>query len=239
MLLGLPRNVDTQVNILGDRIGMLNRGGAVFVAVFSSIVALFAAVAVYNLMHGAALTKLEVGGSVVWLLLVLLWIVGALVEAGGPRQLIAGIFARRAFVELQRGISDPPVLRYGFELFNKSFSYDPIDINRIGMVTWNPGQASDMSGRDCRDWAVAVWYVPDGNAIASKWDRANLRGKRIRIVTPSLPKEDANAIGQSLVALLQSAGIGLVSTGEHRPFAGEFTIKTPGSPLVDSHVKTV
>jgi hypothetical protein len=220
--------MDTQANI-NTRIAMPNRGGALFFMACSMIVVFFTVVAVYNLIHIAALTALEVGGSILWLLLVMLLSIRPLVEAGGPRQLmvsIAGIFSRRAFVELQRGKGDPPVLRYGFEWLHKGFWYDAIECTRIGMVSWSSGQASDMSGRDCDDWTVAVWYVTDGNATAATWDRENLPDKRIRIVTPSLPKQDADAIGRSVVALLQDAGVEMTPTSDVGTSRCEFTVKT-------------
>jgi len=202
-------------------------GGGIFFAVFGSFVAFFTWVALYLLFHSDGLTVWEIGGSIVWLAIVALWLIGPVLELGIRASIVSlvGIYSRRAFVETQFLPNGGSVFRYGFELLGKGFYFDPINVTRIGMVNWDPGQASCTSGRDCKDWSVAVWYAKAEGVDASAWNRLDLREKSIRIVTPGLPKEKADEIGRSVVALLKEAGVPLIPTVDAKDFYGEFVVQ--------------
>jgi hypothetical protein len=107
----------------------------------------------------------------------------------------------------------------------KRFFYDPIDITRIGMVTWHAGQASSRTGRDCDDWSVAVWYVKAQDGDVGEWSQLQWRQKGIQTVAHYLPKQKAHTIGLSVVELLLNAGVPLVSAGAKGDFGVEFVVR--------------
>lgn len=186
-------------------------GGAVSFTIVASIVAFFVGVAAYNLRHSAALSALEIGGSLLWLCIAGLSLVFGIAEAGGFRRSFVnclGMFSRRAFIEICRPGEGPVMFRFGFECLGREFDYAHIELARIGMVHWGAGQASDMSGRDQDDWTVAVWYWKP--SCTGPWNRRTGKDMDIIIVTPYLPKEEAAAVGRSVIEALNDVGVQLV-----------------------------
>ncbi len=194
-------------------------GGKVFWPIFLAIIFFFIAVAVYNLRHSAGLSCMEIGGSILWLCIVALTLAVEIAECGGFRRFFInclGVYSRRAFIETRPQSHGPALLLYGFELLDRDYHYVRIETDRIRMVHWSAGQASGVTGRDCNDWVVAVWCSKDEDPRS--WDHRNVSTKDIHIVTPHLAREDAEKIGQSVLEMLNEAGVHLTPTDEPREF---------------------
>lgn len=199
-----------------SRLELPPAGGAVFLTVVCTIIVFFVGVAIFNLWRSDSLTTFEIVASVLWLCLAGMWLVGGIVETGGIRRALVnclGMFSRRAFIETCRPGDGPVMLRFGFGCLGREFDYANIELARIGMVSWNAGQASGRSGRDQDDWSVAVWFWKPGRT--GPWDRRKVKDHDLILITPSLPKEDAAAAGRSVIELLNDAGVQLASDEEN------------------------
>lgn len=188
-------------------------GGARFFLILATIIAFFVAVAVYNLIHSAGLSTFESCGSIVWLIIVSLWIVVAYFEAGGLRQMtvnLLGMFAHHGFVQVERDQDGSELICYGYEMFERRHFYFKVPVGLIARVHWSAGQASDVSGRDVDDWTVGIWFHPDGGPFT--WTPDDWRTKTLHIVGPHLPRRDATALGNALVKYLRDRGVRLDPT---------------------------
>ncbi len=178
--------------------------------VIAAIVAFFVGVAIYNLNHWQALTLLESCSSVVWLLIVTFGLLARIVDTGGVgRWLIQmiGMFSRRAFLEVVTKDEGSGLLRYGFTLAGRHFFYLRVNVARIGIVSWAPGQASDWRGRDMDDWTILLWC--DRSDTPSTWDRRSLHDKVGHTIGPHMSAADADSLGTDIISLLRDAGIEL------------------------------
>lgn len=187
------------------RIPKLLRGYVILV-LLSAFLGFFTAVAIYNLLHGVMIVI-----SIFWLILVAAGIRSSYKEAGslGRWMLnIRGGLAPRHFVESVSGGTRPAEVGFGYEWFGGRHIYLRVPVEKIETVEWHPGQATAMTGRDCKDWHVALWYDhddPDRRKIPSvKPDQD------IYIVGPSQRRERTETFGLRLVEFLRNAGADLV-----------------------------
>jgi hypothetical protein len=171
----------------------------------SAVVAVFCVLAVVNLARGDAVLP-----SVVWLALVALALRASFREAGGARSYAANVLGEvlgRQFAEVSVTGEPPGELRLGYELRGRRTIRRTIRLRAIRSVEWSTGQATAMAGRDRDDWFVALWHDRPADAEPERWE--SRPGQAICVVDPHGRREDTEALGLALVALLREAGIPL------------------------------
>lgn len=195
-------------------------GGAGCSIALVIFVAFFLGVAGYNLLHSPGLPPLAIGGSVLWICIVVLWVVGGVRSVGGPRRAVVrclGVFARKAFVEVRRSRNGTSIFRYAFEFRGRDYEYQSIEVAQIETVDWSTGQASDMRGFDCNDWTVAVWYWKSDDAGSSHSGLID-PNRDLIIITPHLTKLQAISVGRPVGEMLIAAELPLRLRDDDRGF---------------------
>ncbi len=195
--------------------------GAVFEIVYSTVLVAFVAVAISNLVDYKWVPLYAIILSVIWLLIVGTGLTVHIREAGGFRLFIinrlAAISAHH-FVEIVPQQGDDPMARFRFTLLGCHFNNLQIPRAKLASVSWCSGQATALAGHDMSDWQVHVLY----DCRAKKWTSVS-NDQAIHIVGPSGPKDEAAALGGSLIDFFRSVGIELHPT-EHEC---EFTTRKP------------
>lgn len=196
------------------------------VVALAAIIAFFVGVAIDNLNHWQALTLFASCSSVAWVLIVTFGLLAAIVEVGGVgRWLIQmiGVFSRRAFLEVVTKDEGSGLLRYGFTLAERRFFCLRINVARIGIVNWGPGQASDWRGRDMDDWTISLWC--DRSDTPSTWDLRSLHDKVGHTIGPHMSAADADSLGTDIISLLRDAGVELSPGSREHEYVVEALIK--------------
>lgn len=164
-----------------------------------------------NLVYAStmsAITVVAALGSAAWLAL-LAFLAWAYVREDDRPPIVAsvlGAFLLRHRVWIESS-ADGPALGYGFGIFGRRVYFARIALASIARVDWSSGQATAMTGRDCDDWHVVVWF-----------DRAGRPDDDLCIIGESGPKGRAEAFGLALVGLLRDAGATLVPKDDGRGF---------------------
>ncbi len=182
-----------------------SRGEIMWTGFFSLIVVVFAFFALLNLVDHIAVIP-----SVLWLLFVawILW--SGCRDAGGVRRFLIdwfSPFAGRKFAVLSH---DGASIRFGYELFGRRFYQKDIEIERIETVSWSPGQATGMAGRDMKDWCLALWYDHRNPEKSNRHHTRRKPAQDIYIVGPSRRKEDTATLGMEFVSFLNGVGVHLM-----------------------------
>jgi hypothetical protein len=110
-----------------------------------------------------------VTGASLYLALVIAGLWFAALLQGGLRQYLVNKGATLAschFVEISQGSESEKIVCFGFSIRNRRFDQLRIPTGRIVAVSWGAGQRSASSGRDRKDWMVALWYHSPG---AKRW----------------------------------------------------------------------
>ncbi len=185
-------------------------GSQVVVAfVFTTIGINFTLLGMVNLISGEALIA-----STIWLafVTVIVW-TGSQAEGGVWRfliSLVGELFGKR-FAEWNPAEEQPRGIRFGFQLGSHRFVERYIFVDGIQLVEWCTGQATDRMGRDMNDWCIFVWFsrdLPARPLETKKLYRNPHQG--LIAVGPSASKVRTEALGQSLVSFIPSAGADLV-----------------------------
>ncbi len=194
--------------------------GAVFEIVFCTVVVVFVAVAISNLVDYAWVPLYAIILSVVWLLIVASFsIVGFTLnirEAGGLRPFIINRLATLSahhFVEIIPQHGDDLMVRFRFTLLGRHFNNLPMRRTELASVYWCSGQTTQLVGHDMNDWQVHVLYDCKAKKRTSLSDY-----QAVHIVGPPGPKHEAAALGASLVDFFRSAGIELHPEKDERGF---------------------
>lgn len=200
--------------------------GAIFIAIFSTIIAFFVAVAFYNLAHYRVFPVYAIVLSIIWLLIVTASVYCGITEEHGVRNFVCNRmapFSRHHFVEALQRAGAGQVVRFCFTFFNRRFTLLEIPSSKIASIKWSAGQATSLAGRDMEDWHVVVWYHRNGS---KRWTTADdYREEALHIVGPSGPKTKTARTGQALVAFLESRGVIFVPASNKC----EFTTSDPGT----------
>lgn len=177
---------------------------SVVVAIAAPAVSLWLAAPYFWLGLAASLLWLGLVGQMTW---------ASCKDAGGLRRYLVDIAARlfgRLFAETNT--ESPQALELGVYLIGRRFVQKTIPLDSIESVEWNTGQATDMAGHDMNDWHVCLWFDHNNLAKSEKERRTGLRNPEqdLRIVGPSGPKAETEALGLALVAFLRAAGADLI-----------------------------
>jgi len=182
-----------------------------FLLVIYLTVVIFMVLAIVNIFLRVALIP-----SCIWIALVNMIIWSKSRKQGGLLRFLANclgdIFGRH-FAEIPTRDLQWPEIRFGYELFGHRFFNQTIRIDRIEMVAWRTGQATDMAGQDMNDWHVFLWYDHCEQAKSEKRQKLYRKPDQdLYIVGPSTKKNKTEALGMELVAFLQSVGATLVQS---------------------------
>ena len=182
------------------------RGEVVGAFVLTVFIMVFVALAISSLVQGIALIP-----SIIWLLIVLAVSIVTLKDEGIHEFLVnvLGSFSLSHFAEAVHLESNITHLQFGFRLFGHCFFYQRIPVVKIERVEWRPGQATNLAGRDMKDWQLALWFEHEN----SKQD--------VYIVGPSRPKEITASFAQEFLAFLERAGVILVQGEDDSAFIQE------------------
>ncbi len=112
---------------------------------------------------------------------------------------IAGEFTTKHFAELVRGHNDPPSIRFGFSFLGRRQFYTSIPLAAITKVSWGPGQASGLAGRDMDDWNIALWFSP----VEAATPKARFP---VYVVGSGRPKDLTADLGREFLVLLERGG---------------------------------
>ena len=190
--------------------------GDVFEIVVSTVVVVFVAVAISNLVDYEFVPLYTIILSVVWLLIVASQITSLIHDAGGFRPFIINrlaVLSAHHFVEIIPQHGDDLIVRFRFTLLGHHFINLQIHRTELASVTWCSGQATSLAGQDMNDWQVHVSYDRKAKKRTSLSDYQPLH-----IVGPPSPKHEAAALGGSLVDFFRSAGIELHLTKDESGF---------------------
>lgn len=181
--------------------------GSLSVPVFTTLLAFFVAVAVFNLANYDIVPYYATVLSVLWILFVVVGISFAVIEEQGIQRFVTNRIATlssRHFVEVSSQHAEVLAVRFGFKLFNVQFTQFQIPSTKLVSIAWSAGQATGISGRDADDWHVVVWYQHKGSRRRTE---SGYREESLHIIGPSSPKANAVETGKQLVAFLGSIGI--------------------------------
>ncbi len=186
--------------------------GAVFEIVVSTVVVVFVAVAISNLVDYEFVPLYAIILSVVWLLIVASQITTLIYDAGGFRPFIINhldTLSAHHFVEIIPQHGDDLMVRFRFTLLGRHFNSLQIRRAELASVYWCSGQTTQLVGHDMNDWQVLVSY----DCRSQKWTPVQWTSvsghQAVHLVGPSGPKHEAAALGASLVDFFRSAGIEL------------------------------
>ncbi len=202
------------------RIEIPRSGGAVFVIVFSTVLVFFVGVAISNLLNHESVPLFAIILSVLWLLIVASGITMGILEERGLRRFIINRLANvsaHQFVEITPQHGDDLMVRFGFILLGRDFIHLQIRRAKLASVAWSSGQATSLAGHDMNDWEVHLWYGCKGS---KRWTSSSgYREEALHVVGPHGPKQEAGALGESLVDFFRSAGIDLHATKDECEFS--------------------
>jgi len=185
-------------------------GGAWFLLVFSLLLLFFGGLACYYLVYSKNMPNYAVTGATLYLLLVIAGVWCAALLQGGFRQYLMNKGATLAschFVEISQG-DGQKIACFGFSIRNRRYDQLCIPICRIVAVSWGAGQGSESSGRQRKDWMVALWYHSPG---ARRWTGEGWSEEAAFMVGRGGSSGETAAFGQKLVQFLQDAGVELVA----------------------------
>ena len=184
--------------------------GAVFEIVFSTVLVVFVAVAISNLVDYEWVPLYAIIFSVVWLLIVASGITSLIHDEGGFRLFIINRLAALSahhFVEVIPQHGADLMVCFRFTLLGRHFNNLQIRRAELASVHWRSGQATSLAGHDMNDWQVMVLH----DCKTKKWTSVSDH-QALHLVGPSGPKHEAAALGASLVGFFRSAGIELHPT---------------------------
>jgi hypothetical protein len=193
-----------------------SRRDVIILFVITTVGILSTSLAVVNIFNRVAIIA-----SVIWLALVttILWTPAK--RAGGLRRFLTNCLGElfgRNFVEAVSLDAPAKEIRFGYELFGHRFIQHSVAIDKIESIEWKTGQATDMAGRDMKDWSVCLWF-DHGDPVKSekkrKWRKPD---QDISIVGPARRKEITEAFGLSFVTFLRAAGAQLSPGGKSSCF---------------------
>ena len=193
-------------------------GGARLLFVFSLLLLFFVGLACYYLVYYKTMPNYAVTGATLYLALVIAGVWFAALLQGGFRQYLmnkGATLASRHFVEISQDGDDQKITRFGFEIRNRRFDQLRIPTDRIVAVSWGAGQRSVSSGRDRKDWMVALWYHSAG---ARRWTGEGWSEEAAFMVRRRGSAEETVAFGEEFVQFLQDAGIELVASERESEF---------------------
>jgi hypothetical protein len=177
----------------------------------------FCILAIMDLFRGDAVLA-----SALWLgfVALLVWVHAR--DAGGLRSYaldtIAAAYGRH-YAQATDGGGPSGYLRFGYDLGRHRFVRRTFPLGAVRSVEWHFGQGTSMAGRDMNDWTVAVWYLHGDEAKDEQMRKWSARpGEEPYVIGPHRPKQETEALGQELVALLRSAGIPLVPGQDDQAF---------------------
>jgi hypothetical protein len=205
---------------------------AILQCAMTLIVVSFALLAIVNLCNWVAPIA-----SSIWLAFVTMIIQSGSKREGGFRSYLTnrlGEVAGRHFVESSSQAAQPQEIRFGYDLFGHRFIQQRVEIDQIESIVWNPGQATDMAGRDMNDWRVYLWFYHNDPGKAAK-KRGPYRDQDIHSIGPSTRKDRAEALGLAFVAFLRDAGVELIEGAiptcfiRQGPEAGDLKSVPPGA----------
>ena len=184
------------------------------VDIFSAFVVLFVGVAIFNLINYESTPLYAIILSIVWLLIVGIGSGFSIEDNGGfgfaILEFLSG-FSSRQFIEVIHIKYGNPLVSFRFELLFRSLTRLKLRSEVISSIEWSSGQATSLAGQDMNDWNVVLWYDR-----GSRKHRSGAPKRELFIVGPSGPKDDAVALGESLVQFLRSNGIDLLATERMR-----------------------
>ena len=174
----------------------------------SLIVVVSVFLAVLNLANHVAIIL-----SVTWLIFVawILW--SGCRDAGGVRRYLIdwlAAFAGRRFAVVPHEDAHQARIRFGYELFARRFYRKDIEFHLIESVELSPGQATSTTGRDMKDWSVALWYAHGDSEKSKKNHMLRKPDQDVYIVGPSTREEDAATLGTEFVSFLRCVGVLLI-----------------------------
>lgn len=185
-------------------------GGAWFLLVFSLLLLFFGGLACYYLVYSKNIPNSALIGATLYLALVIAGVWCAALLQGGFRQYLmnrGATLASSHFVEIRQG-DDQEIACFGFSLRNRRYDQLCISTCRIVAVSWGAGQGSESSGREMKDWMVALWYHSPG---ARRWTGEGWSEEAAFMVGHGGSSVETAAFGQKLVQFLQDAGVELVA----------------------------
>lgn len=196
-----------------------SRGEFLSTGFLSLIVVVSAFLAVLNVANNDAIIL-----SVIWLLFVgwILW--NECQDAVGVRGYLIdwlAAFAGRKFAFVPPADNHQARIRFGYELFGRSFYQKEIEFGHIESVEWSPGQATSMAGHDMKDWSIALWYAQGDPERGEKHHLLRKPDQNVYIVGSLRPKEDASTLGTELVSFLNGIGVFFVESEEDNVYVRE------------------
>ena len=173
--------------------------------VSSTLLGLFVAVAISNLVDYESVPLYAIILSVLWLLIVATGFTFSIQDDRGFRPFIinrVADFSAHQFVEIIPQQGDDLMVRFGFTLLERDYTHFQIRCAKLASVKWSAGQATSLAGHDRNDWSVSVVYACKGAYREEAGHGLGISG----------PKHEAAALGGSLVDFFRSAGIELHPT---------------------------
>ncbi len=132
-----------------------------------------------------------------------------ILEERGLRRFIINRLANLSahhFVEIIPQQGDDLMVRFRFTLFGCNFNRLQIRRAKLASVAWSSGQATLLAGHDMKDWQVKLWYDRKGSKRRTD---SGYREEESHVIGPGSPKQEAVALGKSLVDFFRSVGIDL------------------------------
>ena len=167
----------------------------------------FSYLAIQNVSRFNTIPLKSALASSIWLTLVCV-VVGAIIrEFGGVWAVatrIAGCYSLNHFVWIEADNSTS-LMSYGFVLFGQRYYLLRVELNGITSVAWHSGQGTQMSGKDCNDWSVSVWFDPR-SSHAPRPRRYGPSSDDLEIIGMAGARASVEAFGLTLVAFLRNAG---------------------------------
>lgn len=185
-------------------------GGTWFLLVFSLLLLFFGGLACYYLVYSKNMPNSALIGATLYLALVIAGVWCAALLQGGFRQYLMNKGATLAschFVEISQG-DDQKIACFGFSIRNRRYDQLCLPTCRIVAVSWGAGQGSASSGRQRKDWMVALWYHSPG---ARRWTGQGWSEEAALMVGRGGSAAETAAFGQEFVQFLRDAGVELVA----------------------------
>jgi hypothetical protein len=185
------------------------RGAAIAVIVAVLFIGGFLWLALVNLLHPHRTQWMALLASVLWIALVALITVLMIRGNGGVGRAIVqtlGNFSMKQFVGIDDDPSHGRTLSYGFRLLGRKFEYLRVSLDGIESIRWSTGQLSDLRGKDCGDWSVALWCdTASMQPRLGVWDRSD--PQHVEIIGLTGPKPTTEVLGRALVAMVKAGGV--------------------------------
>ena len=185
-----------------------SRSEPFWIGIFYLIVIVVTVLAMVNLANGDAVVP-----SMSWFILIGWFLWQGTRDAGGVCPLLISLlstFAWRKFVTHSADNQDRSCIRFGFELLGRRFHLIDINLADIESVEWSPGQASNLAGRDMKDWRVILWYDHGDNEKSKKHHILMKPDQDSYVFGPSRCKEDTAVLGKQFIEFLNKIGLTLI-----------------------------